>query len=317
MSANLKILIQRYLMNKLIKREFLQVKPEDTRKRWFATMQCQQCNKEFTIREKTNRTHLINPCESCSKKNIAYSKFIQKSKQKHGDKFDYSLVTKDNYVNLFTPVDIICKSHGVFKQKPKDHVSKTNGKLCCPSCIQEFNKIHNKRSIDSWKEELYNKHPHITFVSHGNADSNREKCTLTCSYHGEFTVALADIKNSKYLCSFCAQDHNSWGGRFRRIDIPGLLYHIFIPTLNMWKLGVTSTTVKERFRQFPYDYIIVWERSFITLNEAYLNEMQLFRKFKHSRNKTLYTELSGYTELLTCEIPITALHSSNAMSKEF
>jgi len=153
-------------------------------------------------------------------------------------------------------------------------------------------------------------------IEHGDSNSNREKCTLNCKYHGEFKVALAEIKRSKYICSLCAQDANSWGGRFRREDIPGTVYHIYVPELRIWKLGVTSSTVKDRFRQFPYPYKVLWEQKFDTLKSAYITELQLFRKYKKFRNKTKYKELSGYTELLTCEIPITALQQSNLLSKE-
>ncbi len=317
-------------MNKLIKREFLPVGEEsqyyttaagDTkiattiRKRWYATMECCECTNTFTVLERKDNKHITTPCEKCKARIGAYKSFLKRAVEKHKDKFDYSLITKDNYVNLFTPVSIICKTHGEFTQKPNDHTSKTNGKLCCPTCVYEFNKIHNKRSIESWKEELQSKTPHITMEKHGNSDSNREKCLLNCTYHGTFTVALAEIKNSKYICPMCAQDNNSWGGRFRRTDVSGILYHIYIHELGIYKLGVTSQSVKKRFRQFEYNFDILWEQEFSTLKQAYIAEMQLLRKYKEYRNKHLHTDISGYTELLTCEIPITALQQSNLLSK--
>lgn len=308
-------------MNKLIKREFLQVKEGENRKRWYATMECQRCKKEFTIRERPQDLHLRKPCETCSRQIISYKRFIEKAIVKHRKNFDYSLVTQDNYVNLFTPIKIICKQHGVFQQKPKDHISKTNGKICCPTCIQEFNKIHNKRTIESWKEELLSKTPHITFKEHGNADSNLEKCVLSCKYHGDFTTTLASIKKNVYICHHCATEANSWSERTKRIDIPGTIYHIYLPELNMYKLGVTTTSIEERFRQLSYTYKILWEQELNTLKEAFLLEAQLFRRYKDYRPFSAYKlpsfePFGGYTELLTCEIPITALQCSNTLSKE-
>ena len=317
-------------MNKLIKREFLPVGEEsksyttaagDTkiittiRRPWYATMECCECTNIFTVLERKDNKHITTPCEKCKARIGAYKSFLKKSIEKHKDKFDYSLITKDNYVNLFTTVRIICKTHGEFTQKPNDHTSKVNGKLCCPTCIQEFNKIRNKRSIESWKEELSEKATHITFVSHGNSDSNTEKCGLMCEYHGEFETTLASIKSNVYICPMCAQDNNSWGGRFRRTDVSGILYHIYIHDLDIYKLGVTSQSVKKRFRQFEYKFDTLWEQEFSTLKQAYIAEMQLFRKYKEYRNKHLHTDISGYTELLTCEIPITALQQSNLLSK--
>lgn len=50
--------------------------------------------------------------------------FMNKARQVHGDKFDYSKV---NYVNSQTKVTIICPIHGEFEQKPNNHL---NGQGC-------------------------------------------------------------------------------------------------------------------------------------------------------------------------------------------
>lgn len=301
-------------MNTVIKEEFLQVKENDKRKRWYTTMECQECNKVFTTLKK--QSNIETPCEACKKRLAAYHSFIAKAGAKHGDRFSYELVTKDNYISLLHPVSIICQIHGVFLQKPKDHVSKTNGKQCCHKCIQEFNKLHNKRSIASWKEELCMKHHHIQITEHGNADSNTEKCSFICEFHGAFVAPLASIKNDKYLCTACAQENNSWGGRTKRIDVPGILYHIKVEELGVYKVGVTSTSITTRFRQLKHKYSVIWQQEFDTLREAYKNEAVLLRKYSKNRNKTSFSEIPGYTEFLNCEIPITALQQSNLLSKE-
>ena len=53
--------------------------------------------------------------------------FIQKAREIHGDKYDYSKV---NYVNAHTYVTIVCRNHGEFHQTPNTHL---NG-CGCPSC---------------------------------------------------------------------------------------------------------------------------------------------------------------------------------------
>jgi len=45
--------------------------------------------------------------------------FIEKSKEIHGDRYDYSLI---EYVNSYTKVKIICPIHGVFEQEPHIHL---------------------------------------------------------------------------------------------------------------------------------------------------------------------------------------------------
>ena len=71
-------------------------------------------------------------CPKCSN-NVKFDtlEFIEKAKQIHKDKYDYSKVL---YINNRIPIIIICKIHGEFTQKPDVH---TNQKCGCPSCINK------------------------------------------------------------------------------------------------------------------------------------------------------------------------------------
>lgn len=83
-------------------------------------------------------------CPKCSKHYIPTTQeWIEKAKQIHGDKYDYSKV---EYINSNTPVCIICPKHGPFWQRPNDHVSKKCG---CPRC----NKSHGESIIEKYLKE--------------------------------------------------------------------------------------------------------------------------------------------------------------------
>lgn len=76
-------------------------------------------------------------CKKCQLQSLwdksrrSVDKFIEKAKEVHGEKYDYSKVV---YVNSHTKVEIICKEHGVFLQEPNNHIhGKRNG---CPQCGQ-------------------------------------------------------------------------------------------------------------------------------------------------------------------------------------
>ena len=78
--------------------------------------------------------HLMgNGCPICKaekigdKHRLTKEEFIEKANNIHGDKYDYSKV---EYINNITPITIICKKHGEFKQLPIYHLS-GNG---CPKC---------------------------------------------------------------------------------------------------------------------------------------------------------------------------------------
>ena len=79
--------------------------------------------------------------------------FIQKAKIAHCEIYDYLYV---NYVNAKTNVNIICKKHGVFKQKPDNHL---HGKGCplCKSSLGELaiKKYLDEHNIEYIKEKIF------------------------------------------------------------------------------------------------------------------------------------------------------------------
>lgn len=89
----------------------------------------------FSIRP-TNHLH-GQGCPLCgNERKGAYRKvsledFIRRAKEKHGDKYDYSLV---DLKNTWSKVDIICPIHGVFSQKVNDHLRG----IGCPECGKKF-----------------------------------------------------------------------------------------------------------------------------------------------------------------------------------
>lgn len=76
-----------------------------------------------------------NGCQKCNKEKAdnnqrkSIDKLLIDFKKTHGDRYDYSLVD-GTYINTYTPVEIICKIHGIFKQIPRDHIHGNN----CPKC---------------------------------------------------------------------------------------------------------------------------------------------------------------------------------------
>lgn len=61
---------------------------------------------------------------------LTLQEFIQKAREIHGNKYDYS---KADYYNSSTPITIICPKHGEFQTTPNSHLSQKTG---CPRCKQ-------------------------------------------------------------------------------------------------------------------------------------------------------------------------------------
>ena len=90
--------------------------------------------KKHGVFEQTPSNHLrYQGCPTCKKllmnDKLSHTteQFIQLAQKVHKDKYDYSQVT---YKNNCTKVKIICPKHGVFEQRPSDHLM-GNG---CPQC---------------------------------------------------------------------------------------------------------------------------------------------------------------------------------------
>ena len=96
--------------------------------------------REHGVFEQRPNTH-INRRQGC-RKCSGYAKhdntsFSEKARVVHGNRYDYSLV---EYISSQTPVKIKCPEHGVFEQRPGDHI---NG-VRCPGCANTgFNSTKN------------------------------------------------------------------------------------------------------------------------------------------------------------------------------
>ena len=69
--------------------------------------------------------------ERANKKRKDTNEFIERAREVHGDRYDYS---KTVYKGVLNPITIICKKHGEFMQRPNDHL---NGHGC-PSCVNSM-----------------------------------------------------------------------------------------------------------------------------------------------------------------------------------
>lgn len=94
-----------------------------------------KCLKHGFFEQKASNHLYWNGCAKCRNETRAYNKFnsediLSKFIECHGDTYDYSLV---NYIDVDTPVIIICRNHGEFKQTPYHHKKHGSG---CPACTK-------------------------------------------------------------------------------------------------------------------------------------------------------------------------------------
>ena len=128
-------------------------------------------------------------------KRLTTNEFIEKAKNVHGDKYDYSKV---EYKNAITKVCIICPKHGEFWQTPAEHLSGYGCKYCGGTnklTIEQF--IDKARKIHGDKYD-YSKVEYI---------NNKTKVCIICPKHGEFWQA-PNYHLSGQGCKKCSDELN-------------------------------------------------------------------------------------------------------------
>lgn len=127
---------------------------------------------------------------------LTLEQFVEKSKEIHGNKYDYSKV---NYKNSSTKVEIICKEHGSFFMTPLAHIYSKQG---CPKCAGR--NLTTDEIIEKFKTVHGNKYDYSKVVY----TKMHEKVCIICPIHGEFWQTP-----SKHLlgqgCSQCSVEKRS------------------------------------------------------------------------------------------------------------
>lgn len=117
-------------------------------------------------------------CPSCGgTKKLTTEIFIQRSKAKHGDKYDYS---KTKYVNKQTHVIITCPKHGDFKMLLGHHMNGSGCKECHFEKLSELFKMEQEEFVERANKIHNNKY------TYGKYKSYEEDVEIICPIHGKF-----------------------------------------------------------------------------------------------------------------------------------
>ena len=127
---------------------------------------------------------------------LTTKEFIQKARKVHGNRYDYDNV---NYVNNHTKVEIICRTHGSFYQRPQDHL-KGHGCSKCNGGVVRSTRDFIKRAKEI-HDNKYDYHK-VRYVN------DSMKVEIICPKHGSFwQVPNSHLKG--HGCPKCANDRMS------------------------------------------------------------------------------------------------------------
>ena len=152
------------------------------------------CKKHGEFQQEANNHMNGSNCRLCINNNIKYTKeqFIEKAKEIHGNKYDYNNI---NYKNCEVKVDILCKIHGIFKQRPSSHLQGYG----CSKCAKNFSSKDNFIKI---AKDIHNNKYDYSLVDYKN---NKTKVKIICHDHGIFTQRPDNHIGLKHGCPSCGQ----------------------------------------------------------------------------------------------------------------
>ena len=133
-----------------------------------------------------------------SRKRLTTEGFIQKAKEKHGNKYDYSLV---EYKTAHIKVKIICPEHGIFIQKAYVHL---NG-CACKKCGREKVTNGQKLTLEEFIKKSIKIHDNKYDYSLVEYVKGRINVKIICPIHGVFEQKPCNHLIG-YGCQICGQE---------------------------------------------------------------------------------------------------------------
>ena len=184
---------------------------------------------------------------------LTTEQFIQKAKTIHDNKYDYSKV---EYINNRTKVKIICKEHGIFEQRPNDHLQGIGcsfcgtAKLTTKLFIQEARKVHgNKYDYSEVKYEGAITKVKIICPKHGvflqtpNSHLQGRGC-LICSGKKQHTTEQFIQKAREIHCNKYDYSQVKYINNSTKVKIICSTHGMFLQTPNDHINGVGCPTCK-------------------------------------------------------------------------
>lgn len=238
-------------------------------------------------------------CFKCPYNNT--TKFIEKARKIHGDKYDYSKV---NYQGTTKKVIIICPEHGEFLQKPMTHLSNHG----CPECGKINSYKSNEQTTEEWIEKAIQVHGNKYDYSKVEYKGWKQKVCIICPIHGEFwqnpTSHIA--KQQKRGCPKCGKSNAKTTEQFireaKQIHGDKYDYSKVKYVNNITKVCIICPEHGE-FLQIPYMHLrgngCIKCNSNKKTTEQFIQEAKKIHGDKYDYSKTMY--INSNTKIcITC-----------------
>jgi len=228
-------------------------------------------------------------------KKITYDEFINRSKDKHGDKFNYDEV---EYVNQYTPVKIKCPIHGYFEQIPKSHMNGYDCRKCSQlkiadkiKGVKKINRLDDKTIIDRL-ENMYD-YDYSNCKITGSRDSAIISDIL-CPIHGFFSKRLNNHMRQNQGCNLCGKNNLSKDIFIERSNIIHQNKYDYskFNYINNREASIIICPEHGEFNQRPEKHLIgqgcpVCYRNILSKGEKFIRNYLISKKIKFDEQKVI------------------------------
>jgi hypothetical protein len=151
--------------------------------------------------------------------------FIEQSREKYGDLFDYSL---SEYNGGHIPITLICKNKHVFTINPSIHLSKKSKGGCAKCHFDNLPNLLTKYNQQTFIQKVSELHKYTYDYSKTVYNGLHTPITITCKIHGDFIQKPVNHLHHIYGCNDC--------GRMRTINARVLSEDQIAEKLNKFKM---------------------------------------------------------------------------------
>ncbi len=235
---------------------------------------------------------------------LTTDKFIQQSKEFHGDKYDYSLC---EYIHNKSKVKIICPIHGEFEQEPRHH---TKGRGCS-KCGRVITETSIRSNTDKFIQKAKQVHNNIFDYSNVNYITDNVKVKIICPIHGEFEQTPNNHLQGRG-CKKCKNDLMGWNyhlwenAAFTSNYFDSFKVYIikcWNDTETFYKIGKTFNKIDTRFNskiKLPYQWSLIK-----TIEGSAKEISELENKLKRENKENSYIPKLEFRGMYECYSELT------------
>ena len=189
-------------------------------------------------------------------------------------------IIKNGYLNNI-PVMDIAKSIGKTSSSVSTKASRLGFK----------HTYHSLKTQEQFDKDLVEKCPTMQRLE--PYKGSNIKILFKCLLCNTEYKCMPKTKLSGYKCIHCANTNNI--GYKIPYDLPGITYLVYFKGIDLYKIGITSKSIKERFYGYKYPYEIILERQFNSGLDAMNLEKEWLNNIEHLKVNTGLLK-SGNTE---------------------